>query len=181
MPQLIIDVGAETLPPLIRSLTVLVAGRRSSTHVLTQARRENLEDEPSPLTIEQVVPLLEARELVSIRVEPDGFPPDGVGTIMVFAPGFDGDSPPIWTMTVEARVTEYDSLVKLLTSIPGVEHVAISVEEGIDYGQERFTPETFPWSSPGLVTASIRTEAAGARRWLTRAGRGFYDPRRVRR
>lgn len=166
MPQIMIELGADTISPLAEALERLWCSASMSIEVLPRLDADRIEYTEANDSPHEAFRSLDTGDLASIRIRPMDPP---IRWAIVFAPGFDRHAPTKWTAAVELNSWSYEAMFDELVSRQGLRFVAVTLEETLDLEPHHLTEEGFPWQAPNLMRAAIRGEEASSG-FLIRSG-----------
>lgn len=159
MPQIMIELGADTISPLAEALEGLWCWASMSIEVLPRMDADRIEYRSANGSPREAFRSLDTGDLASIRLRPKDPP---IRWAIVYAPGFDRHAPTKWTAAVELNSWSYEAIFDELVSRECLRFVVVTMEETLDLEPHHLTEEGFPWQAPSLMRAAIRGREAGS-------------------
>jgi len=163
MPQVLLEAGSSDLRPIVQAAQVVLGKESFRAERLPSERTHELDYEPAAGAWVDFEDDLSSARASSLRFMVES---GSLRWLLIYAPNFDSQGVPWWSLVVETRARDYAELFRSMREVPGLRYVIVSNEDTLDLHEAALDPETFPWDDDRLIRAAL--VAGGS--WVDRHG-----------
>jgi hypothetical protein len=166
MPQLVFEFWSQEIQPVVEAIERVLDARPTRNAAATKS----LQYEPTQHGLDWAAHQISAGQLSSFSLHPLN---GGIRYALLNGPGIGGDKRPGYMGTIEYTLPDYIHIWNELLQVNGLGMVCLGHEEGLEFTDEQFTPEDFPWHDNVLVIGAVRSPIGD---WIQKPGRNYFSP-----
>jgi hypothetical protein len=166
MRQLVFEFWSPQIEPIVEAIVRVLDGRPTENAAATKS----LQYEATQHGLDWAANQISAGQLSSFSLHPLN---DGIRYAVLNGPGIGGGKRPGYMGTIEYTRPDYIHIWTELLNVNGLRMVCLGQEEGVEFTDEQFTTEDFPWHDNFLVIGAVRSPIGD---WIQRSGPNYFPP-----
>jgi hypothetical protein len=164
MAQLVFEFWSEEVEPIADAIKLVLDGCPTEN----RASPKYIHYEPTQQGIDWAVQELHSGRVGSFVLHPLS---GSIRYAMLNGPDLHGDKRPGYLGVIEYTHGDYNHIWPRLLNVDGLRMVCLGYEEGVEFKENQFAVETFPWDDRFLVIGTVRNRLGD---WTVKHGPHYF-------